>query len=245
MTSERIRHTPARARKVERRYGQQLRKIASYIDTIVKGFDVTDTTVYPSIVTALRKYAESLDIWAHQAAGRVLTDIALRDEKTWMVYAQDMSRGLRDEIRNADTGKVFQELMADHVNLIKSLPLKAAQRVHELAIEGVSDGRRASEIAALILESGDVSESLANTIARTEVSRASSLFTQVRAEAIGSVGYIWRCSGTDTREDHLLLKDQFFRWDSPPIADRRTGARAHAGCIYNCMCYPEPVIPED
>lgn len=238
------RHTPARARAVERKYGVQLRKIASHIDTLVKGFDVTDTTVYPSIVTALRKYAESLDIWAHQAAGRVLTDIALRDEKTWMLYAQDMSRGLRDEIRNADTGKAFKELMADQVGLIKSLPLEAARRIHELAIDSVATSGRAAEIAALILESGKVSEARANTIARTEVSRASSVFTQVRAQAIGSEGYIWRKGSADTREDHLLNDGKFFRWDSPPIADRRTGARAHPGCIYNCMCWPEPVIPE-
>ena len=40
-----IRHTPNRARKVEKKYGRQLRQIASHVDSIIKGFDVTDETI--------------------------------------------------------------------------------------------------------------------------------------------------------------------------------------------------------
>ncbi|MDH0030328.1 MULTISPECIES: phage minor head protein [unclassified Acinetobacter] len=239
------RHTPMRARKVEIKYGRQLRQIASYIDSIVKGFDVNDETVYPAIATALRRYAASLDVWAHSAAGRVLTDIALRDEKTWMIYAKDMSKGMRDQIRNSDIGAVYQQLLAEQVALIKSLPLDAANRVHDLATRALIEGNRSSEIAGLIMATGRVTRSRANTIARTEVSRASTLFTEVRAKSIGSKGYIWRDSEDgDVRHDHHLLNGEFIPWDSPPIVDRKRGIRAHAGCIYNCRCYPEPVIPE-
>lgn len=242
---ERTRHTPNRARKVEIKYGRQLRQIASYIDSIVKGFDVNDETVYPAIATALRRYAASLDVWAHSATGRILTDVALRDEKTWMIYAKDMSKGLRDQIRNTDIGVVYQQLLSEQVTLIKSLPLNAAQRVHDLATEAMIGGVRSSEIAETILNIGHVTKSRANTIARTEVSRAGALFTQARAEAVGSDGYIWRSSEDgDVRDEHKELNGKFFKWNAPPVADKRTGARAHAGCIYNCRCYPEPVIPE-
>lgn len=240
------RHTPTRARKVEIKYGRQLRQIASYIDSIVKGFDVSDQNTYPSIITALRRYAETLDVWAHHAAGRVLTDIALRDEKTWMIYTQDMSKSLRDQIRNTDIGAVYQNLLDEQVSLIRSLPLVAANRVHDLATRALIEGTRSSEIAGLIMATGQVTKSRANTIARTEVSRASTLFTEARAKSIGSKGYIWRDSGDgDVRHDHHLLNGSFISWDSPPIVDRKRGIRAHAGCIYSCRCYPEPVIPED
>ena len=53
---------------MEIKKGKQMRQISSYIDSIVKGFDVQDETVYPSIVTALRKYADSLDMWARHAS---------------------------------------------------------------------------------------------------------------------------------------------------------------------------------
>ena len=91
---------------MEKKYGRQLRQIAGYIDSIIKGFDVTDETVYPSIVTALRKYAESLDVWAVNASSRILMDVALRDEKTWLIHAKDMSIGVKHQIRNTDVGAV-------------------------------------------------------------------------------------------------------------------------------------------
>lgn len=198
------------------------------------------------MVTALRKYAESLDVWAKHASGKIIMDVALRDEQTWLIYAKDMSRGLRDQIRNSDIGAVYQEMLDRQVGLIKSLPLNAAQRVQDLATRAVIEGGRADEISSLIMATGDVTKARANTIARTEVSRATTLFTQARAEALGSNGYIWRTSeDSDVRDEHRELNGQFFKWSDPPIADKRTGTRAHAGCIWNCRCYPEPVIPED
>ena len=231
---------------MEKKYGRQLRQIAGYIDSIVKGFDVKDETVYPSMVTALRKYAESLDVWAKHASGKIIMDVALRDEQTWLIYAKDMSRGLRDQIRNSDIGAVYQEMLDRQVGLIKSLPLNAAQRVQDLATRAVIEGGRADEISSLIMATGDVTKARANTIARTEISRATTMFTQARAEALGSDGYIWRDSGdSDVRHKHAELNGQYIPWDAPPIVDEKSGRRAHAGCDINCRCYPEPVIPGD
>jgi uncharacterized protein with gpF-like domain len=78
------------------------------------------------------------------------------------------------------------------------------------------EGGRSSEISGLIMATGHVTKSRANNIARTEVSRASSMFTEIRAKSIGSNGYIWRDSGDgDVRHDHHLLNGQFIPWDSP------------------------------
>lgn len=227
---------------MEIRYSQQLRKIAGYVDMIVKGFDVNDPSTYPLIVSSLNEYANTLQFWAQNAAGRIITDVALRDEKTWLIYAQDLSRGMREQIRNTDTGAVYQELLNDQVRLIKSLPQEAAQRVHDLSTRSLIEGSRASEIAGLIMATGKVTRSRANTIARTEVSRASCLFTQARAENLGSDGYIWRTSEDgDVRPSHKEMNGKFVRWDKPPTLDRLTG---HAGCLPNCRCYAEPVIPD-
>ena len=227
---------------MEIRYSQQLRKIAGYVDMIVKGFDVNDPSTYPLIVSSLNEYANTLQFWAQNAAGRIITDVALRDEKTWLIYAQDMSRGMREQIRNTDTGAVYQELLNEQVRLIKSLPQEAAQRVHDLSTRSLIEGSRASEIAGLIMATGKVTRSRANTIARTEVSRASCLFTQARAENLGSDGYIWRTSEDgDVRPSHKEMNGKLVYWNKPPTLD---GMEGHAGCLPNCRCYAEPVIPD-
>lgn len=154
-----------------------------------------------------------------------------------------MSRGLRREIQTAPTGELFQALLNEQVTLIKSLPLEAAQRVHELTIKGLEDSTRASEIAKEIARSGEVAMSRANLIARTEVARTASTLTQSRAEHVGSEGYIWRTSDdSDVRHSHKQMNGKFVRWDSPPTLS--DGTTTHAGQIYNCRCYPEPVLPE-
>lgn len=231
---------------MEIRYSQQLRKVAGYVDTIVKGFDVNDPQTWPLIRASLNEYSNTLNFWAENTAGRIITDVALRDEKTWLIYAQDMSRGVRDQIRNTDIGAVYQQLLNEQVSLIKSLPLNAAQRIHDLSTRALIDGGRASDISGLIMATGQVARARANTIARTEVSRATSIFTQARAQNLGSEGYIWRDSeDEDVRKRHEFLSGKFYYWDDPPIVDVKSGRRAHAGCDINCRCYPEPVIPED
>jgi SPP1 gp7 family putative phage head morphogenesis protein len=191
----------------------------------------------------LGKYAEALTGWAHVTATRMLVEVDARDRQAWTQLAQEMSAALRQEIRKAPTGAVMQARLAEQVTLIKSLPLDAAKRVHELTIQGIEDGTRASEIAKEIRRSGEVSEGRANLIARTEVSRTASTLTQARALSIGSEGYIWRTSGdSDVRHSHARMNGRFVSWDSPPTLDGMTG---HAGEFPNCRCYPEPVIPED
>ncbi|WP_375038608.1 phage minor head protein [Acinetobacter sp. RW6] len=195
------------------------------------------------MTASLNEYANTLHHWAQNAAGRIITDVALRDEKTWLIYANELSRGVRDQIRNTNVGGVYQELLNDQVRLIKSLPLEAAQRVHDLSTRSLIEGGRSNEIAGLIMATGRVTRSRANTIARTEVSRASCVFTQARAENLGSEGYIWRTSEDgDVRPSHKAMNGKFVAWDNPPTLDNLKG---HAGCLPNCRCYAEPVIPED
>ena len=192
----------------------------------------------------LGKYAEALAPWAERAAAQMLAEVDARDRGMWEQLSDEMSRELRKEIRTAPTGARMQALLQEQVTLITSLPKDAAQRVHELTLAGIEDSTRAKEIAKEIARSGEVSVSRANLIARTEVARTASTLTQARAEHVGSEGYVWRTSGdSDVRHSHKQMNGKFVRWDSPPTLS--DGTTTHAGQIYNCRCYPEPVIPED
>lgn len=141
----------------------------------------------------------------------------------------------------------MQLLMHDQVALIKSIPLEAAKRVHDWTLTGIEEATRSREVAAEILRSNEVAASRATLIARTEVARTASKLTESRARYVGSDGYIWRTSGdSDVRESHRQMNGKFVRWDENggEGAHLTDGTTCHAGQIYNCRCYPEPVIPE-
>ncbi|MDE1158424.1 MAG: phage minor head protein [Neorhizobium sp.] len=233
-----------RARKAEVQYGRQLRKVAQHVGDIVRGlYNPTEATVTSAIEQALTRYSSTIEAWAQSVGNRMVTEVAARDRKAWMEVSRRMGQSLREEIDNAPTGLVLRERLADQVTLIKSIPLDAAERVHKLALEGITQGRRSNYIAEEIMRSGHVSRSKADLIARTEVSRTASLLTEARAVHIGSTGYIWRTAkDTDVRHSHAEMEGKFVPWGSPPTLD---GMRGHAGQFPRCRCYPEPVIPLD
>lgn len=244
------RRSPARAdfqrsRKVERSYVAQLRRLANHIDHLVRGtFDPKRIETADILERLLQQYAETARPWAEAVAGRMVAEVAARDRSTWMEVSRKMGRALRAEIETAPTGALMRQRLDDQVGLITSIPRDAAERVRKLATEGITQGTRPAEIAKEIMRTGEVSESRAMLIARTEVSRTATELTRARAEHVGSTHFIWRTAGdSDVRPSHRALNGKVFRWDDPPECD--SGHHALPGAIWNCRCWPEVVIPDD
>lgn len=234
-----------RVRRAEITYSRQLTHVGRSVGQIIKGFgpdgEVTDM---PGLMRALEQYAAVLQPWAKQVTARMQLQVANRERSAWIQLGRTVGRELRKEIDTAPTGAALRDVMAEQVHLITSIPTEAAQRVHMLTLEGITKGRRAKEVQSEILYSTHVAVSRAKTIARTEVARTASVLTQVRAQHIGSEGYLWRTAeDTDVRKLHKRLEGKFIPWNRPPVAGSQ-GERAHAGQIYNCRCWPEPVLPD-
>lgn len=238
------------AKKVERGFARQLRAVAKAVGHIVEGFAPKGVVKRPQQLRhALRAYSDLLDPWAHAVSERMVAEVGQKDEQAWAAMSREIGQELRSEIKRAPTGGLFKRLVAERVTLIKSLPTQAAERVHRLTIEAMSEtGARAAEIAKDIQRTGHVTESRAMLIARTEVAATASSFTEARARFVGSEGYIWRTVGdSDVRHDHSKLEGKLIRWDAPPIAGTGKGGvpvRYHAGRGPNCRCYPEPVLQD-
>lgn len=236
-----------RARKAEAQYARALRQVARHTGEIVKQIapapgDMSATMLLQAI---LGRYAEALRPWANVTAARMIADVSRRDESAWAQTARQMGLSLLKEIKDAPTGHLLRGMLQENVGLITSLPLEAGNRVHALTLKGLETGARFNELQREILRTGEVTANRATLIARTETARTASGLTEARARHIGSDGYIWRTVGdADVRDLHRKLNGKFFRWDDPPVAGS-SGERAHAGQIYNCRCYPEPVIPDD
>lgn len=247
-TIDRARQTPGlvRVRKLEARYARELRKIARQVGDLVRAWAPDDGMFDLAQVAALKamlaKYAEAITPWAKATAGRMVEEIAIRERRAWAEHARIMGRELHREIRDAPTGQVLKDYLAEHVRLITSLPTEAGERVHRLTLEGIQNGTRAKQIAREIMRSGEVTESRATLIARTEISRTASALTMARATHVGSTAYVWRTAeDSDVRDSHAKMNGRPVDWNDPPTLDGMVG---HAGMLPNCRCYPEPILPE-
>jgi len=238
----------SKVRRSESAYAVNLRKIATQIGHLIKAFDPTDASQVREVEHALRHYANVLHPWARAVAKRMLVDVMRRDEKVWREYTSFLGIELQKEITEAPTGEALWHLLNEQVELITSLPIDAAQRVHELAVGTLYTGARANEISAEILRTGEVTKSRANLIARTEVGRASTTLTRVRAEHVGSTHYRWvSAHDGDVRKRHRQLDGSVHAWNDPPVASEpgQKEMRYHPGSGPNCRCWAYPLLPEE
>jgi len=213
-------------------------------DIVSGSYDGSNDSV-TEIMANLEAYSNVIDGWANRVAESFAAGILRENDRQWRQMSRDIHVGLKDIVDNAPIGDVMRSIVHDQVKYIKSLPLEAADRVYDIqnrAIQAVVNGERASELQKEIMRSGDVAESRAKLIARTELGRASGALTQARALSAGSVGYIWRTAhDSDVRHSHKEMEGKFVSWYNPPTLDGLTG---HAGCVPNCRCYPEVVFKQ-
>jgi SPP1 gp7 family putative phage head morphogenesis protein len=234
-----------RVRRAAAQYGVSLRKIAGTIGHMIDTFDVmNDPVALANMSMALFQYAKTLHPWAQAEAKRVMQEVGRRDTKAWEAYSRQMGLAIREELATTATGSVLRAAMLRQVNLITSLPIDAAQRVHDLVQANLAESKRAPEIAKMIMASSDVTKVRATLIARTEIARAASELTEARSVAVGSTHYIWRgVRDRRERDSHDAMEGRICEWANPPEVE--PGKFYHAGRIYNCRCWPEPIVQKD
>lgn len=237
-------------RSAEVQFAKALRQVARnaghLVDLHIDGVTIKDPK---ELERALNHYSEKLGPWAARQSAKMLERVAKKNKTAWKNRSKEIHAVLQTTVAQAAAGKRAALLMAEEIDLIKTIPLKAFERAQKLSLEAVYNGSRADQIAAELLRSGKVSESDAERIARTEVARANSVITQTRAQAAGSRQYVWRNSGdASVRESHKeyrgkKLDGRVFSWDDPPTLD--DGTTGHPGTFPNCRCYPEPFFPDE
>ena len=195
----------------------------------------------------LFSYADTLDAWANEVSDVMLKRVARADYSVWLRVGEKIGSETRRKLNEVTVSPIFYLLQHEQVELIKSLPLEAAQKVHEWTQIGLANGQRYPAIAKRIqTELGNVTKSRAITIARTETARTRSNFTEARAKAIGSTHYRWHTVGDGSvRRSHSELDGKVFSWNDPPITDYGKGGtpiRSHPGCVFNCRCWAEPIF---
>jgi SPP1 gp7 family putative phage head morphogenesis protein len=133
----------------------------------------------------------------------------------------------------------------DNVRLIRRLTTQVYDDVQGAVLAGARTGTRVEDLQEELEQRFGFAEKRAALIARDQVGKLNSELTQLRHEAVGVVEYVWSTSRDErVRPDHAALDDKTFRYDAPPIVDRRTGRRAHPGGDIQCRCGAIPVMDD-
>jgi SPP1 gp7 family putative phage head morphogenesis protein len=222
-------------RKIEEQYYSDIHKI---IEQVINGnVSVIDAQEF------LRKYS-----W--QAAQRMITGLFYDSGTTWRAAARESMQGrriyeaLRSELQGP-VGERVRQLIQQNAKLISSLPLEIAERVAQHMADSQQAGERAENFRSKLMV--HLTRSRARLIARTETSKASTALTQARSEELGLSWWVWQTSQDQrVRASHRKMQGVLCSWNDLPAPELLVGEKSEghyaAGNIFNCRCYPEPLL---
>ena len=239
-------------RSVERRYGVALARMIEGLRT-----ELSRVRSPFLLAAAIRRYARSPTyqkaavILARSMATHVFSD----GHRTWREAARSGAKGrvvynaLQTELGQTAVGTAFWDVVDHNAEIIRSMPERVAKQVTEMVAREANEGLRPEAIMEDVLGKWPhMTRAHAMLIARTESSKASTALTQARSEAAGIRWYVWRSEeDSRVRDSHRLMDGVLINWDDPPspealAGESRTYGNYHAGDIFNCRCYPEPLI---
>ena len=193
-----------------------------------------------TIVYALEEYGRQVAPWAEDVMLKIVEMSDRQNLGMWRELSAKLTERLQTLTTRDAVAQAIRDLSMEGAKLITSIPLDIAVEVETAAQAAAMTGTRHEALADYITSRGQVAQSRAELIARTEVSRQTTILTQTRAVSIGSDGYIWRTADDGrVRPSHAAMEGQYVKWSEPPTLDGLTG---HAGALPNCRCYPEPIV---
>jgi hypothetical protein len=239
-------------RRIEEAYRKALRKVLLGLAD-----SLTDYDDPLGLVRAIKRfsYSRDFDRYAEATATQLVTHLFTDAGRTWRQAARANSRGrmvyqaLRREMQGPLGGAIRHQIERN-ASIIKSLPLDVAKHATEHILSEHLRGARSDDIVSQIQGLfPHFAETRARLIARTETSKTSTALTQSRSQLVGVQWYVWRTAhdGDRVRASHRIMEGVLVRWNIPPNPEALEGEKHayghyHAGEIFNCRCYPEPVI---
>nr|UVX62753.1 MAG: minor capsid protein 2 [Bacteriophage sp.] len=245
--------------KMTRRIEEDFLKSLNFLSTLFEKIAIISGNDVNLFQSKMQIFQNSVpyDNYINDVVKRMVTPLAARNYETWRKAARVSTRShflytvLMEELKQGIKKDIDSQVISNAA-LIKTLPSDTAQKVVRDIEEYALSGLRAEEIEKLIQDkTRQHSRASARLIARTEVSKTTSALTKARSEELGLRWYVWRTmeDGDRVRKSHRIMNDVLVSWNNPPspelLVKEKDVGRYHAGNIWNCRCYSEPLIDID
>jgi len=243
----------APTRRIEKAYERSLNLISKWINAIID-MDASPQTIVDSLLRMTT--SKEFDDYTQSTATQMITHLFTDNGRTWRQAAMNNSKGrlIYEALKKERTGYIGHYIairLKENAELIKSIPLDAANKATELISRAAYSGVRSTNdiVDMLRSEIGNLTVNKAKLIARTEVSKAQTELTRARCVDMDIKWYVWRTAkdGERVRRAHRALEGVLVHWDEPPAPEQLAGIKStlghyHAGESPNCRCYAEPVV---
>jgi uncharacterized protein with gpF-like domain len=208
-----------------------------------------DAPANPSILlrAALRKWG---GLWVSRFDKLSLDLGAAFAKKSFNITQTQMRAALREAgftVKFSPTPAsraAYQAVVAEQVNLIKSIPAEYLKAVESKVWGSVMKGADMHTLSVDLRKTYGVTRERAATIARTSNNQAKAVIEKVRREELGITTAIWQHSagGKIPRATHVAMSGKSYKI-SQGMYDSAEGVYVLPGQLINCRCTSRAVIP--
>lgn len=141
--------------------------------------------------------------------------------------------------------QVFNALVAENVNLIKSIAKESLTQVEGITMRAIQNGHDLSTLTEDLHEQFGISERRAATIARDQTAKATNGLSRQRLMDYGVKKARWMhtSAGKTYRDSHVDMDGEEYDIEQGCF-DPDYGGYIQPGELVNCRCLAIPIIPE-
>jgi SPP1 gp7 family putative phage head morphogenesis protein len=199
------------------------------------------------LLAALQKKFEKLfNMRADTIADRMAKDANKSSTAQLKASLRQLSGGLtlKTDSLGGPILDVLKATIEENVSLIKSIGDKYHRAISGAVYRSITTGNGLKELVPFLQKYRGVTLRRAKFIAEDQTRKAFNTLNKARMQQIGVGEYEWlHTSGSQhPRPLHVSMSGNIYRFDKPPIIDKRTGERGIPGQLPNCRCRMVPVI---
>jgi uncharacterized protein with gpF-like domain len=155
-----------------------------------------------------------------------------------------LTEGLTLPPMDAEVREILNASIAENVQLIKSIPQQYLTQVQGALMRSISTEQGMKDLIPFLKEQGGITLRRAQLIARDQNTKMFANLNATRMQALNIEEYIWRhTSGSRyPRHEHVEMSGNKYRFDDPPVIEKKTGKRGKPGDLIYCNCRMQPVI---
>lgn len=244
-----------RSKRIEQEFRNSLFKLCDIFELIAES-NRENPDAYVEAMSRFQK-SDEYEKFITASVKRMVTSINSVNATTWRKAAKKATKGhllykaLHEELVKGGF-RIMENQIIENAGLIRTLPEDVASKVTRDIAENALKGKRAKSIESIIRgQTSKHSRASARLIARTEVSKTTTALNKARCEQLGLRWYVWRTAldGNRVRKSHRNMEGVLVNWNDPPSPELLVGEKSvgyyHAGNIWNCRCYTEPILEID
>lgn len=244
-----------RSKRIEQEFRNSLFKLCDIFELIAES-NRENPDAYVEAMARFQK-SDEYERFITSSVKRMVTGINSVNATTWRKAAKKATKGhflykaLHEELVKGGF-RIMENQIIENAGLIRTLPGDVAYKVTRDIAENALKGKRAKSIENIIRsQTSKHSRASARLIARTEVSKTTTALNKARCEQLDLRWYVWRTAldGNRVRKSHRNMEGVLVNWNDPPSPELLVGEKSvgyyHAGNIWNCRCYTEPLLEID